>query len=655
MGLKREHQKLKERKLKAPSSIMATRQTAVFLVVVVLSLPGLTNCFLPINSVDELSSTHRGITQKAILRKTAEVCRDIAATEGRDFSLKIDDNLSVTRVQRACSSTSKSASPISTDMFQTAINSMSKSNADVDRSLPLEAEYHFDNEAFQGGRTIITEGLFSVKANMRQRNFAAARQTLGRICHTLQDFYSHSNWVELGKTTPYSILIRPDEPLENLAGPDIPTCKSCTGATMCADNILPEVLSRGFITSGYFDIFSSVKPAGKCSHGGQADKTSTVDPVGGINKDGVESGHGSFHDRAANLAVDATMELLEDIRVAAGDRNFLQLMALSQAPALCFVIDTTGSMRDDIESAKAVSFNIIDIRRETQQEPSEYILVPFNDPDFGPVIRTTDADTFKVIINSLTANGGGDNPEMSLSGLQLALTAAPPSSDIFVFTDAPAKDVHLKDTVTALIETTNSEVNFMLTDVLSRRRRDSQGLASRVLNVGQTQLYRDLAQTSGGQAIEVPKSGLPLATAVIEDLTVSAVVTVFQAVINPGRPENLAFTVDALINNMIIYVTGAPSLTFTLTSSTGLSQTSSQFNGPLANFTTVGNLRRIVLITGNQTGLWNISINSNTAYTVKVTGQSSVNFIYDLVDVQEGGHSGVVPKEGRPIAVIWKQ
>ncbi|XP_022075422.2 probable serine/threonine-protein kinase dyrk2 isoform X1 [Acanthochromis polyacanthus] len=356
--------------------------------------------------------------------------------------------------------------------------------------------------------------------------------------------------------------------------------------------------------------------------------------------------------------------------------------------------------------------------------------------DFGPVIRTADADKFKVSINNLTAIGGGDNPELSLSGLQLALTAAPPSSQIFVFTDAPAKDTQLKETVTALIETTNSVVTFLLTDVRARRRRDSRGLAPRVLSGGQTQLYRDLAQTSGGQAIEVPKSGLPLATAVIEDLTVSAVVTVFQAAINPGRPENLTFTVDALINNMIIYITGASSLTFTLTSSTGavqrhmldisvitanishtyissfsltfldflhvcnlkvfllgswlivlavnslvqivkntnknthflilcvtyitifnmfsclsgLSQTSSQFNGPLANFTTVGNLRRIMLITGNQTGLWNISINSNIAYTVKVTGQSSVNFIYELVDVQEGAHGGVIPIEGRPIA-----
>ncbi len=37
-------------------------------------------------------------------------------------------------------------------------------------------------------------------------------------------------------------------------------------------------------------------------------------------------------------------------------------------------------MSDDIEEAKRVSFSIIDSRRGTPAEPSEYILVPFNDP-----------------------------------------------------------------------------------------------------------------------------------------------------------------------------------------------------------------------------------------------------------------------------------
>lgn len=55
-------------------------------------------------------------------------------------------------------------------------------------------------------------------------------------------------------------------------------------------------------------------------------------------------------------------------------------MGLSKSSALCFVIDTTGSMSDDIAEAKRVSFEIIDRKRGTQEEPSVYILVPFNDP-----------------------------------------------------------------------------------------------------------------------------------------------------------------------------------------------------------------------------------------------------------------------------------
>lgn len=124
-------------------------------------------------------------------------------------------------------------------------------------------------------------------------------------------------------------------------------------------------------------------------------------------------------------------------------------------------------MSDDIAEAKRVSFDIIDRKRGTQQEPSVYILVPFNDPGttfrpssstarrirveicgfpkqlsqndqsqddcvslnascfithagFGPLIVTTNPDVFKGKINTLSASGGGDIPELSLSGLQVS-------------------------------------------------------------------------------------------------------------------------------------------------------------------------------------------------------------------------------------------
>lgn len=48
--------------------------------------------------------------------------------------------------------------------------------------------------------------------------------------------------------------------------------------------------------------------------------------------------------------------------------------------ALCFVIDTTGSMSDDIAAVRETTSFIIDSKRGTPDEPSVYILVPFNDP-----------------------------------------------------------------------------------------------------------------------------------------------------------------------------------------------------------------------------------------------------------------------------------
>lgn len=41
--------------------------------------------------------------------------------------------------------------------------------------------------------------------------------------------------------------------------------------------------------------------------------------------------------------------------------------------------------------------------------------------EFGPVIKTTDKNYFKKEINKLTASGGGDEPEMSMSGLRVSV------------------------------------------------------------------------------------------------------------------------------------------------------------------------------------------------------------------------------------------
>ncbi|KAG5843591.1 hypothetical protein ANANG_G00152520 [Anguilla anguilla] len=601
-----------------------------------LLLPGL-QAFKPLLGS---SITHMQITEMAMLRKTTEVCRALAIAEGRDFSIPPGETLSASAVQRACSPSDGSL--LSGSKFKATIVTTYLSNAAVDAIYALSDSRHFDNEAFLGGQALITEGIASIKANVRQENFISARLTLGEICHTLQDFYSHSNWIELNQKHPNTNLIRQDQSIGNIADRNTPTCRSCSGGD-CKDNILPEIISEGKLTSGYFDLLFSFKPAGKCSHGGSADRTSRRDPIGGINKDDDAADHGHLHRAAANMAVNATMEMLEDIRGATGEKDFLRLMGISRSSVLCFVIDTTGSMSDDIEEAKRVAFSIIDSKKGTLDEPSAYILVPFNDPDFGPLIRTTDSDIFKQSINALTASGGGDLPEMCLSGLQLALTGAPPSSEVFVFTDAPAKDFDLKSTIIALIESTKSVVTFLLTNALSARRRRNTGVVNRMSPQG-NELYQELADASGGQAIVVTKGNLPQVTDIIVDSSTSALVTVLQVVRDPGRPDNFTFAVDASMRNLTIYLTGN-SLTFNLNSPSGVSQTSSASDGPLGTIKVVGNLYTIRVDT--QAGLWEISVTSTESYTLKVTGQSSIDFVYNIVEDRNGFGTDFTLKEGR--------
>ncbi|XP_063076020.1 von Willebrand factor A domain-containing protein 7-like [Engraulis encrasicolus] len=613
---------------------MVNLLSALRVALLMLALFGVAQAFMPVGGGTQ---THTTITGTAVLSKVKEACQAVAESEGREFK---PTGSSAEELLRACLGTA--TGEVSAAKFHTALNQIYMQNGLVDRELARSPAHHFNNEAFVQSRSIITEGTVSVKANVRNGNFQTARETLGRVCHTLQDFYSHSNWVDLGYKSPYTTLLRPDLPIDNVADIDTPTCSDCASGT-CPNPLLPDILEKKKLTSGYLGLESATKPKGKCSHGGASDLTSAVEPRGGLSKDERRSDNGALHDAAVAVATQATLDLLEDIRGAAGNKEFLRLMGIARSAVLCFVIDTTGSMADDIAEAKRVATQIIDTKKGTVDEPSEYILVPFNDPKFGPLVRTTDPDVMKAKIAGLGADGGGDLPEMCLSGLQLALTGAPPSSQIYIFTDAAAKDMHLEKTIISLIRSTKSTVNIFMTP--KKTRSESKRSLKYTARAPDFRVYYDLALASGGSAIEVSKSNLPQATEIIVDTSTSALVTIMQR--SRSKAETFSFLLDESISNVTLYVTGN-SITFTLKSPTGVTQSSSQTSGPLGEVKTVGNLKRIRLNAVNQTGLWEIQMKSSSSYTVKVTGQSAITFVYDFVETFKGPHPGYAVIEGRP-------
>jgi hypothetical protein len=190
-------------------------------------------------------------------------------------------------------------------------------------------EDHFDDEKLIEGMERVRKLKKLVVLFAGQGRYVQARKAMGMALHTLQDFYSHSNWIELGNKNIFSVMdtdggyirmpVNPagdsDSSSIRLAGSKEDVCKSTqsvslgakmtdTGtlipATSIAGNGKPGyVLTTGFYLSG---------TPGKCRHGGAVDGGAD-----GINKDDLESSHGkTMNPEAQRLAALHTRQFVSD-------------------------------------------------------------------------------------------------------------------------------------------------------------------------------------------------------------------------------------------------------------------------------------------------------------------------------------------------------
>ena len=133
-----------------------------------------------------------------------------------------------------------------------------------------------------------------------------------------------------------------------------------------------------------------------------------------------------------------------------------------------FVIDTTGSMGDDIGAVKSQGSTIINALFADDKRDARIGIVGFKDTTIGEptsiILRFTDQDQFAdrkaaalAALNGISVGGGGDLPETPFDGLLKALNgtmgAWRPGASVHrvaLFTDASAKDASLASAVAAL-------------------------------------------------------------------------------------------------------------------------------------------------------------------------------------------------------------
>ncbi|CAL8103250.1 unnamed protein product [Calicophoron daubneyi] len=215
------------------------------------------------------------------------------------------------------------------------------------------------------------------------------------------------------------------------------------------------------------------------------------------------------------------------------------------AISLAIVFDSTGSMGNDLKQVKIGARRIL--QRHMQRGEANYIkdfvLVKVHDPDVGPAKVTTSTKTFYQYLDSVYTQGGGDCPEMTITGIELALEASRPNSLIYVFTDSSAKDYNRTTNVLNLIQQKQSQVVFVLT-----------GFCNTTEEPG-FEAYRQIATVSSGQLYIIGKGQVNEFMQVVEAAVEARKVHVLQRDTVGEDAKTFSFPVDVHLTQLTVQVT----------------------------------------------------------------------------------------------------
>ncbi|KAK5651273.1 hypothetical protein OQA88_12681 [Cercophora sp. LCS_1] len=287
-------------------------------------------------------------------------------------------------------------------------------------------------------------------------------------------------------------------------------------------------------------------------------------------------------------------------------------------------IDTTGSMGGYISNMRPALKQLLNDRLGSSNQPAKLVLSPFHDPEAGPLTDTDDRITFGAMLDTLTAEGGLDCPELAIRGIRLALESLPTGGELYVVTDASAKDAAEAEEAIEFARARGVKIFFFLFGSLC--------------GVGEP-AYLRIAAATGGQA----HSGLTLADAARVTKLIDAVSRINHSPIAHITPDianpivslsaippaaadrrsillrafisTVQFAVDATLSSLVLSIDGGTS--FTLTGPNG--------PVPAALQTTVELTRGVVVnVATPVAGDWSVTVNDCDSCSVSIFGDASI-------------------------------
>ncbi|CAL8251670.1 unnamed protein product [Boreogadus saida] len=328
-------------------------------------------------------------------------------------------------------------------------------------------------------------------------------------------------------------------------------------------------------------------------------------------------------------------------RVLAVPRIEEDVGSSDSASTLAFVFDVTGSMYDDLKQVIEGASRILEKTLNRPTRPiKNFVLVPFHDPDIGPISITTDPQKFQQDLQELFVQGGGDCPEMSIGAIKKALEVSLPRSFIYVFTDARAKDYRLKRDVLQLVQLRQSQVVFVLTGDCGDRSQPGY------------RAYEEIAATSSGQIFHLDKQQVNEVLKWVEETVQSLKVNLLSSNHDSAQENKWDVPFDPSLREVTVSLSG-PTPQIELRDPFGRVVGLDQGLTELLN---IPNSARVVNLKFPRPGAWTLKASCSDRHTLRVTGVSNLDFRagFSSAYVSEFNQTRERPIKGVPAHILLK-